>query len=297
MIESSGNDITINAAFELTQHEIQVSGLSQLYANNLMTYLGDLKFLLLNCGATYMSQVTESDLRAYLDRPVHRGGTSNPPERTTQRGRKSVVSKLYETLMRHGYSYGNPLALERIPTPPRGVPALPTDGEMELLKAAAPSLGVCSRNSLIIGLALSGSTSHEIAVLHIRDIDIDNRTVQLPGHRRVNARINKIDAWCLGDLVSRVEAARQPLERLVTTAEDVSSASSSISNAFADVRTLAGVRKVISIDSIRRWSAIKKYDTELSIEKLTATSAFLGEPNYEIVANWVLPERRFEWHQ
>ncbi|MFM7082440.1 MAG: hypothetical protein ACKOYI_10885, partial [Actinomycetota bacterium] len=231
MIETSGNDITINAAFELTQHEIQVSGLSQLYANNLMTYLDDLKFLLLNCGATYMSQVTESDLRAYLGRPVHRCGTSSPPERTTQRGRKSVVSKLYETLMRHGYSYGNPLALERIPAPPRGVPTLPTDGEVDLLKAAAPSLGVCSRNSLIIGLALSGSTSHEIAVLRIRDIDIDSRTIQLPGHRRINARINKIDAWCLDDLISRVQVARQPLERLVTTAEDVSSASSSISNA------------------------------------------------------------------
>lgn len=297
MIESSGNDITIHTAFELVQHEIQVSGLSQLYANNLMTYLGDLKFLLLNCGATHMSQVTESDLRAYLDRPVHRGGMSNPPERTTQRGRKSVVSKLYETLMRHGYSYGNPLALERIPAPPRGVPTLPTDDEMELLKAAAPSLGVCSRNSLIVGLALSGSTSHEIAVLRIRDIDIDNRTIQLPGHRRINARINNIDIWCLDDLIQRVQVARQPLERLVTTAEDVSSASSSISNAFADVRTLAGVRKVISIDSVRRWSAIKKYDSELSIEKLTTTSAFLGEPNYEIVANWVLPERRFECHQ
>jgi len=297
MIESSGNDITISAAFELTQHEIQVSGLSQLYANNLMSYLGDLKFLLLNCGATYMSQVTESDLRAYLDRPVHRGGMSNPPERTTQRGRKSVVSKLYETLMRHGYSYGNPLALERIPAPPRGVPALPTDEEVELLKAASPSLGVCSRNSLIIGLALSGSTSHEIAVLRIRDVDLDSETINLPGHRRINARTNRIDSWCFDDLARRVQTAQEPSEGLVTRADDVSSASASVSNAFAETRILAGVRKVISIDSIRRWSAIKKYDSEVSIEKLIATSAFLGEPNYEIVANWVLPERRIEWHR
>ena len=297
MIESVSDDVTVEAAFDITQHEIQGSGLSQLYVNNLIAYLEDLKFLLLNCGATYMSQVSEGDLRAYLDRPVHRGGKSRPPERATQRGRKSVVSKLYETLTRHGYTYGNPLAFEKIPAPPRGVPVIPTDDEMELLKAAAPSLGVCSRNSLIIGLSLSGSTSHEIAMLRVRDVDLDSQTIHLPGHRRINARTNRIDSWCIDDLARRVETAQESSEGLVTRAEDVSSASASVSNAFAETRILAGVRKVISIDSIRRWSAIRKYDSEVSIEKLIATSAFLGEPNYEIVANWVLPERRIEWHR
>lgn len=49
MIESVSDDITVEAAFDITQYEIQGSGLSQLYVNNLIAYLEDLKFLLLNC--------------------------------------------------------------------------------------------------------------------------------------------------------------------------------------------------------------------------------------------------------
>ncbi|NBO80969.1 MAG: hypothetical protein EBV42_06920, partial [Actinobacteria bacterium] len=42
MIESVSDDVTVEAAFDITQHEIQGSGLSQLYANNLIAYLEDL---------------------------------------------------------------------------------------------------------------------------------------------------------------------------------------------------------------------------------------------------------------
>ena len=289
VLRVSDGDLPVAEAFGLVQNHLALSFGSQQHVTNQRAQLRRLEFVVGEFGVSTVGGITEEVLLSFFDRPVGRTTRSSNPTLSALRQRKMAIETFYRTLRNLGFRVYSPLSDLRLSHPPRTVPLLPTDGDVQTMKDVATTLTDIGTPALVLELALSGASNFEISQSMSHDVLVEETSIVLHGSPKVDRRVNPLDDWLAERVLRLVASLGGENRRLVTTASDQIAAAASVSNAFRRICRLGGLREKYTIDSVRRWKAIKEYE---ATNNLLTTSAYLGRPNLEIVANWVLPERR-----
>lgn len=230
-------------------------------------------------GVTRAEDVTTSDCLGFID-AITKHGTA--PELATRHSRRVAVRMLFRTWRELGYEVGDPtLDLDLPPRTTRAARPL-TDAEVVLCRAAA-RLGAAGGTSLqrAVAWALAEATAVTSEVSAIRLCDLDSpdapRFVELPGTRRVDARVGELTDWgaaVVGRQVALLRERSLPATTLLTyrgrgkPGQHVAQAA--VCNAIGAVLDAAGLagEQDVRPASVRNWAGRRLYDAGMPLERV-----------------------------
>lgn len=207
----------IGEAFELVRADwARQAEAGTISAATIVTWgkvLATFKMFLTAQGVGQVREITQDHLLSFQQALTFQG--NQQPTESMQGLRRSVVRGMFITLACLGITDMDLTgAMERFPKPDRVVRPLTLD-ELEMVKSAAEadSRGVkgSTKTAAAVALAILGGHSKEIPQVKVRDIDLLNGLVWVPGQDdRIRARWLPIDdTWCLEVLLGRVAHLRQ----------------------------------------------------------------------------------------
>lgn len=230
-------------------------------------------------GLARAEDIGTADCLGFID-AITRHGT--PPELATRHGRRVVVRMLFRTWRELGYDVGDPTLDLELPSRSSRTARPLVDAEVVLCRAAA-RLGAAGGTSLqrAVAWALAEATAVTSEVSAIRLCDLDSRDaprfVELPGTRRVDARIGELTDWGAAIIARQVALFRErglPATTLLTyrgrgkPGQHVAQAAAC--NAIGAVLDAAGLSNEPDVRpaSVRNWAGRRLYDGGLPLERV-----------------------------
>lgn len=250
-------------------------------------------------GVSAAGDITPQHCQGFIDAFTHDG---RPPELATRHARRVALRMLFRTLRELGAPLHDPtIDLALPPRTSRAARPL-TDDEVTLGRTAA-RLGHAGSASLqrAVAWALAEATAvtSEISAVHIHDLDDPHRPryVDLPGTRRVDARLGELTDWGAAMITRQVELLqdrRLPTSTLLTyrgtgtPGQHVAQAA--VCNAIASVLTSAGLSHEADVRpaSVRNWAARRLYDAGMPLERVARRlgARSLDAAAEDIALNW-----------
>lgn len=192
-------------------------------------------------GATSCDAITPAVTLAFITADgYNRHGLAVRPSTATRHQRRSVLRLFARDSMMLGFLLADPT--DGVTLPPRDQADVRpvTDDEAALLRHFARSWGAPTRHAAVIGLALAGVRTGEIATIRVRDVT--GRTVAAPGTLRVAPRTLPLDAWAARAIGER---AAQVLTRSETTDKSSVVSTGGGTAAQQQARTCTAIRDVL----------------------------------------------------
>lgn len=230
-------------------------------------------------GVQRAEDITTSDCSGFID-AITKHGT--PPELTTRHSRRVAVRMLFRTWREVGLDVGDPTLDLDLPARTSRAARPLTDAEMVLCRAAT-RLGQAGGTSLqrAVSWALAEATAVTSEVSAIRMCDLDSldapRFVELPGTRRVDARVGELSDWGAAVVARQVSLFRErglPTTTLLTyrgrgkPGQHVAQAA--VCNAIGAVLEAAGLSAEDDVrpGSVRNWAGRRLYDAGMPLERV-----------------------------
>ncbi|MFC5178181.1 hypothetical protein [Nocardioides taihuensis] len=230
-------------------------------------------------GVRRAEDVTTADCTGFIDAFTKHG---TPPEVSTRHSRRVVVRMLFRTWRELGIEVGDPTLDLHLPARTSRAARPLTDAEIALCRAAA-RLGQAGGTSLqrAVSWALAEATAvtSEISAIRICDLDDPDapRFVELPGTRRVDARVGELTDWGAAVVARQVALLRErrlPATTLLTyrgrgkPGQHVAQAA--VCNAIGAVLDAAGlaVEDDVRPASVRNWAGRRLYDAGMPLERV-----------------------------
>ena len=243
-------------------------------------------------GVGDVTQITPGHCRGFIDAMTRDGKV---PELATRHARRVALRMLFRTLRELGAAVHDPtLDLALPPRTARAARPL-TDDEVTLGRTAA-RLGNAGSSSLqrAVAWALAEATAVTSEISAIRVCDLDDpqqpRYVDLPGTRRVDARLGELTDWGATVVSRQVALLRDrglPSSALLTYRGAGSPgqhvAQAAVCNAIAAVLETAGLSAEPDVrpGSVRNWAARRCYDAGMPLERVARR---LGARSLDAVA-------------
>lgn len=230
-------------------------------------------------GVHRAEDVTTNDCVGFID-AITKSGT--PPELTTRHARRVAVRMLFRTWRELGYAVGDPTLDLDLPARTSRAARPLAEAEVVLCRAAA-RLGTAGGTSLqrAVCWALAEATAVTSEVSAIRLCDLDSldtpRFVELPGTRRVDARVGELTDWGAAVVARQVALFRErslPATTLLTyrgrgkPGQHVAQAA--VCNAIGAVLDAAGLSDEADVRpaSVRNWAGRRLYDAGMPLERV-----------------------------
>lgn len=230
-------------------------------------------------GVHRAEDVTTNDCSGFIDAFTRHG---TPPELTTRHARRVAVRMLFRTWRELGYEVGDPTLDLELPARTSRAARPLTEAEVVLCRAAA-RLGAAGGTSLqrAVCWALAEATAVTSEVSAIRLCDLDSldapRFVELPGTRRVDARVGELTDWGAVMVARQVALFRErslPATTLLTyrgrgkPGQHVAQAA--VCNAIGAVLDGAGLSSEHDVRpaSVRNWAGRRLYDAGMPLERV-----------------------------
>lgn len=230
-------------------------------------------------GVAGVALISPEHCRGFID-AVTREGKS--PELTTRHARRVAVRMLFRTLRNLGAPVHDPTMDLTLPPRTSRASRPLTDDEVTLCRAAA-RLGNAGSASLqravAWSLAEATAVTSEISAIRICDLDDprEPRYVELPGTRRVDARLGELTDWGAVMVSRQMALLRErglPSSTLLTYRGSGTPgqhvAQAAICNAIAAVLETAGLSTEPDVrpGSVRNWAARRCYDAGMPLERV-----------------------------
>lgn len=228
-------------------------------------------------GVRKAEDITGVDCVGFID-AITKHGT--PPELSTRHSRRVVVRMLFRTWREIGLDVGDPTLDLDLPARTSRAARPLTDAEIVLCRAAT-RLGQAGGTSLqrAVSWALAEATAVTSEVSAVRICDLDSpaapRFVELPGTRRVDARVGELTDWGAAVVARQVALLRErnlPATTLLTyrgkgrPGQHVAQAA--VCNAIGAVLDASGLSGEADVRpaSVRNWAGRRLYDAGMPIE-------------------------------
>jgi site-specific recombinase XerD len=248
------------------------------------------------------AEITPTHCQGFLDAMTREG---RPPELSTRHARRVALRMLFRSWRDLNIPVHDPtLDLDLPPRTSRAARPL-TDAEVTLGRTAT-RLGNAGSASLqrAVAWALAEATAVTSEVSAIRICDLDDpaepRYVDLPGTRRVDARVGELTEW--GNAVIKRQVALLRERRLNSAtlltyrgngAPGQHVAQAAVCNAISAVLTDAGLNHEPDVRpaSVRNWAARRLYDAGMPLDRVAVRlgARSLDSAAEDIALEWRSP--------
>lgn len=228
-------------------------------------------------GVGRLQDVTAAHCAGFLDAYTRHG---TPPELATRHARRTALRMLFRTMREVDLAIGDPTLDLSLPARTSRVARPLTDAEVTLARVAT-RLDVAGSGSLqrAVAWSLAEATAITSEISQVRLADLDNPTeprwVDLPGTRRVDARLGELSDW--GSAIVARQAKyltdrRLPASTLLTYRGQGTPgqhvAQAAVSNAISAVLQQAGLTAEGDVrpGSVRNWAGRRLYDRGMPLE-------------------------------
>lgn len=220
-----------------------------------------------------LADVTESDIRLWIDAPLPSGGR---PSLATRHNRRAAARLAFRLIRESGSVAHDPTADIALPRRSKVRTARPlTDHEVNAGRAASVTTIGETIRAAAWALAEAAATTHEIPRVAVGDIDIDGGTVRLGGSAKVAPRISPLTEWGAIALGRRIRELEDPSLSLAYLGAGTSEASMQASAASALSRTLraAGLTAdpAVRPSSVRAWAGRRVFLATGRVERAALT--------------------------
>ena len=187
------------------------------------------------------------------------------PTLATQYNRRTALRLLFAWARRLGLADGDP-TLDLVLPPANSASTRPlTDDEVERCRDVAQ----WSSAQVAAAWALAEATARgvEIALVSARDVDLDNKSVDLPGGARTEPRRGTLTSWAVAALARRLKASTDG-QTVAFTGSSRAAGQASTCRAISSVLVRAGLagQPDVRPASIAGWAGRRVFDETGSIE-------------------------------
>lgn len=251
-------------------------------------------------GVTTAAEITPEHCQGFLDAMTR---DARPPELSTRHARRVALRMLFRTWRDLNYPVHDPTLDLTLPARSSRAARPLTDAEVTLGRTAA-RLGNAGSASLqravCWALAEATAVTSEVSAIRICDFDdpAEPRYVELPGTRRVDARVGELTDW--GNAVVKRQLAllrqrRCNSQTLITYrgagAPGQHVAQAAVCNAISGVLADAGLGQESDVRpaSVRNWAARRLFDAGMPLDRVALR---LGARSLDSVAEDIALEWR-----
>ena len=235
-------------------------------------------------GHTCLAEVTVDDVAAFLWARTRRG---HPPAIATVHLRRTALRATARALTALGSPVDDPTAGLALPPKTRSDLRPLDDDEIAMVRIAAATKHRQQLTAMAaVALAEATATTGEIAQLCWRDLDLDQRTVSLPGLGRVHGRTGSLTVWGANALTRLDERiGEEPVRRIVYRGKapaHTQAAQAAVVNRLARILTRAAITgHDVKPTSLRLWQPARALADGATIEECARQ---LGHSSLDVTA-------------